>query len=321
MNKLFTAYLEQQGHASSTIERYGQHVKRFICWADNDQLAPETIRSNDLLGYLSYLKKRGVGMPTIQTYLAAITHYYEALMQQEIVQDNPTRYLPLKVKTIRKLHHLLSRQQLENLYTAFDARALRKTRATAKLSAMRNKIATGLMVFQGLDVKVLASLEAEDVDVLGGTIKVKGSRKHNARTLALQAQQIIPIDHYLNQTRKGLQAAFHQEDSRQLLINGYTYYRDAHRRLMQRLRKQEPQLKSVQQIRTSVITHWLKQHNLRETQYLAGHKSVKSTERYQQNDMESLQLDIDRFHPSMGKTVSVVEEEINPWQHTNESKQ
>ena len=135
---------------------------------------------------------------------------------------------------------------------------------------------------------------------MGGTVKIKRSRKHNARTLALQAQQIITIDRYLNQTRKELQTEFDREDSEQLLVTGYTHYYDAHRRLMQRLKKQEPRLKSVQQIRASVITHWLKQYNLREVQYMAGHRKIQSTESYQRNDTEGLQLDIDRFHPMNG---------------------
>ena len=53
----------------------------------------------------------------------------------------------------------------------------------------------------------------------------------------------------------------------------------------------------VKQIRTSVIIHWLKQYNLRKTQYLAGHKYISSTERYVQDDLESLHETINTFHP------------------------
>ncbi|TRX50917.1 integrase [Fulvivirga sp. M361] len=53
----------------------------------------------------------------------------------------------------------------------------------------------------------------------------------------------------------------------------------------------------MKHIRASVITHWLKQYNLREVQYMAGHRKVMSTESYQRNDTEGLQLDVDQFHP------------------------
>lgn len=53
----------------------------------------------------------------------------------------------------------------------------------------------------------------------------------------------------------------------------------------------------VKQIRTSVIIHWLKQNGLRKTQYLAGHKYISSTERYQQDDLQSLRETINNFDP------------------------
>jgi integrase/recombinase XerD len=46
-----------------------------------------------------------------------------------------------------------------------------------------------------------------------------------------------------------------------------------------------------------VITHWLKTHNLREVQYMAGNRWVSSTERYQQNNLEDLQNEINQYHP------------------------
>ncbi|WP_221420394.1 site-specific integrase, partial [Fulvivirga sp. M361] len=145
--------------------------------------------------------------------------------------------------------------------------------------------------------QTLAKLTTEDIGIMSGTIHIKGGRTYNERTLALQAVQIIELDRYMYQTRKELQEAFKQKDSQQLLITGYAEYRDIHKRLVQRLQKQDTQVQSNQQIKASVITHWLKQYNLREVQYMAGHRKIQTTEAYQQNDMEGLQLDIDRLHP------------------------
>ena len=153
------------------------------------------------------------------------------------------------------------------------------------------------MVFQGLNATALGKLTVNDVDVLGGKVTIQRSRTHAARNLALQAVQIIELDRYINQTRKELQQHFNQESSDLLLISGFANYSDTLRNLFRRLRKQEPQLENAQHIRASVITHWLKQYNLREVQYMAGHRTVLSTESYQRNDTEGLQLDVDQFHP------------------------
>jgi len=53
----------------------------------------------------------------------------------------------------------------------------------------------------------------------------------------------------------------------------------------------------LQQIRQSVIAHWLKSHDVRKEQYMAGHKWVSSTERYQQTDLQDLQTKLDKYHP------------------------
>ena len=271
--------------------------------AESSGIDTEYINYTDLLAYLKHLKKRPISQRTIQSYIIGITHYFESLKEAGIIESNPARYLEINVKQTRKLYPILKKEQLENLYLNFDVKGMRNTKPSARASAIRNRIATGLMVYQGLDVGALSRLETVDVNILDGTITIKGSRTSNKRILALQARQIIELDRYISQTRKELQTHFNREESNLLLIHGYTHYTDANKRLIQRLQKQlartpgGTELQAAHQIRASVITHWLKQYNLREVQYMAGHKHVHSTEAYQQNDTESLQQDIDRFHP------------------------
>ena len=44
-------------------------------------------------------------------------------------------------------------------------------------------------------------------------------------------------------------------------------------------------------------TYWLKNNNLRQVQYMAGHKYVSSTERYQLNNLDKLQSKLEKYHP------------------------
>jgi integrase/recombinase XerD len=67
--------------------------------------------------------------------------------------------------------------------------------------------------------------------------------------------------------------------------------------LMQQLRTQEPKILSMHHIRASVIVKWLRQYNLREVQYLAGHRNISATEHYKQNEMEGLSEEVNQFHP------------------------
>ena len=67
--------------------------------------------------------------------------------------------------------------------------------------------------------------------------------------------------------------------------------------LTKEIKEKYPKFIRLRQIRTSVITHWLKQYNLREVQYMAGHRYVSTTEGYLLNQTDDLLKDIDQFHP------------------------
>jgi integrase/recombinase XerD len=297
MVDLLITYLKKKGKAASSIKSYYYMVERFISWTEENNIEHEFASYAELLDYVKYLRKRQVSQSNIKCHLVAINHYYNALIKAEITENNPARHIEIKTKKALKLYPTLTKEQLENLYINFDTTIKKRGNPSAEFSAIRNKVAIGLMVFQGLNTNVLSKLTTADINVLSGSICIKGGRDYNGRTLALHASQIIEIDRYINQTRKQLQQNFNKQESELLLITGYGNYNDAHRLLIKKLKKQEPQLQSTQQIKTAVITHWLKAYNLREVQHMAGHRYVNSTESYKHNDTEGLQMDIDRFHP------------------------
>jgi integrase/recombinase XerD len=68
-------------------------------------------------------------------------------------------------------------------------------------------------------------------------------------------------------------------------------------KLVKSIQEKNKKIKDIKHIRTSVITNWLKIHNLRKVQYMAGHRYVSSTEAYQINNIEELQDDIKKYHP------------------------
>jgi integrase/recombinase XerD len=296
MDEILTSYLKEQGHLESSIASYSYMVEKFKEWMRSEGLDSEYATYNDLIGYVQHLRSRKLSQRTISHYMIGLDHYYKSLIKAKLTDQNPVRQLEIKTNQTKRLYPILTKEQLEGLYTNFKS-STKKTRPTAEQSAIRNKIATGLMVFQGLDVTALSRITTKDVDVLSGTVRIKAARTHNERKLTLHGSQIIGLDRYQSQTRKALQEAFDKQDSDLLLITGYHHYRDAHKRLISSLKRQERALLSARQIRASVITHWLKSYNLREVQYMVGHRQIHSTESYKQNDTEGLKIDIDRFHP------------------------
>jgi len=145
-----------------------------------------------------------------------------------------------------------------------------------------------------------------------GKIYVPSNRRRNSRTLELKSSQILELHKYLNEIRPQIlneismpkpsrkSKQIDMAKSRKQLfisINGSGNIKNSLLHMFRRIRKTNPDILHPKQIRASVITNWLKNYNLREVQYFAGHKHVYSTERYQLNQLDNLQRKIEKFHP------------------------
>jgi site-specific recombinase XerD len=89
------------------------------------------------------------------------------------------------------------------------------------------------------------------------------------------------------------------KESQQLFISTGTSERIANIMgyLLKRLRQLNKKVTSANQLKASVIVHWLKLYNLRQVQYMAGHRYVSSTESFLMNEMDGMIEDIEKYHP------------------------
>jgi site-specific recombinase XerD len=83
-------------------------------------------------------------------------------------------------------------------------------------------------------------------------------------------------------------------------INGSENIKNSLLHLFKAIQKLNPVILYPKQIRASVIVHWLKNHNLWQVQYMAGHKYVSGTERYHLNNLDELQSKLEKLHPLNG---------------------
>lgn len=156
----------------------------------------------------------------------------------------------------------------------------------------------GLVVYQGVKTEEWIRLEVTDVKVREGVIDIPQTRRGNHRTLKLAPEQVFDLYDYLCHVRPALLAGkpgLVKEDSQRLFVA--SRFDVITRAVIKQVIKTNPSVKNVKQLRASVITKWLKQYNLREVQYRAGHRYVSSTEKYKQNDLEGLQEEINQYHP------------------------
>lgn len=287
----FIKYLLQKGYSIKSCERYQKDINRFKKWLEKENVTEEAVSYNDITHYIQS-KKRSVKQITIQTILASLKQYYNYLQELGFVAENPTLNVQIKGIKRRILHNILSKQELEKIY--FDY----KNSPSESLTKKRNEIIVSLLIYQGLNTSEIQRLTIKEIKLREGKIFINGGRRSNERTLKLEAHQILDFMEYQLKTREEILQETKKETDLFFISQGSSYHLgNVMSKLMQQLHKQNKQVKSVKQIRASVITNWLKNYNLREAQYFAGHRYVSSTETYLINDLEDLQEDINKYHP------------------------
>ena len=97
-------------------------------------------------------------------------------------------------------HNTLEYEELEDLYYNYQTEHIETPNCPSV--AMRNKVITGLMVYQGLNSTALKSLRYEHIHIDKGTIYLPSTRNTNSRELELKSWQIIPLLRYLERDRE-----------------------------------------------------------------------------------------------------------------------
>lgn len=290
-------------------------IRLFSEWAALENIHDlAEINYQDAMLFVQYKTKQGTSKKTIVNYLNHIRKYYQYLISENIVATNPVAHIKIQGVQRKIYYNILTVEELQNLYKLYpvsiaagEGKRLPPQEYNV-LSRQRNKVILSLLIHQGLRVEEVAALQLQDLQLRGGNITIHSQRRTAARVMKLESHQIFELMDYINTTRKGFLQ--HQPTSLKspsiggageaaLFLNknnGSNFY-GITQMLLLHLRRINPKIKNLDQIRASVITQWLKQYDLRKVQYLAGHKYVSSTEAYKANSIDELQEDIAKFHP------------------------
>lgn len=281
----FTNYLEEKKLSKRTVQHYTKYIQSFLAWLKEEDLQEEDFSYTDLLAFMQYCNEKGITKRTLNNLLTMIRHWGNYVITEKRREDNPAAGVFIK-GLIRKLpSHLLSIEELEELYRQYSIQL--------SVDASK-KIMLGLMVYQGLTVGELMKLQSHHLKLKDGKIFIKGTKRSNERILELKALQITALQNYLakNKFREGsLFIEPRKKEVSERNINNRIKY------MFDQLKKLNAKVINAKQIRSSVITEWLRKNNLRQVQYMAGHKYVSSTQRYQLNNLDDLQNELRNHHP------------------------
>jgi site-specific recombinase XerD len=290
---IYKEYLQEQGYSETTIIGNERQIEIFEKWCKKNHTSPIEIDYKTSLKFIKYLTRKGNSKKTINHRLRSIKIYFNYLIEQTCRVANPIENTIVKGVKRTINYNLLEADELEDLYYSFETDKYQEE--YHKYTLKRAKVIIGLMMYQGLNTTDLGNLKIEHLQLSKGKIYVPSTIRSNARVLELKPWQIMEFIEYQNEVRPIIQDKL-QNHSEQL-FNSNARFNSIIYHIFKKLKKYNQKVENIKQIRASVITNWLGNYNLRKVQYFAGHRYISSTERYLQDDLESLHEIVNNFHP------------------------
>jgi integrase/recombinase XerD len=299
----FIEWLQKSRYAKDTIRSDSNYTLSFLAWLQDQKIKETAVTYNDLMAFIDHSATEGDSNVLINRKLSAIRKYYEYLGYKGEAEKNPAAGLFIKCKRQTVPSNLLTPEELSAIYDNYQVTDLR---------SQRNKVMIGFLVYQGVTREELEKLEITHIKLNSGRIEVPSGKHSNSRILQLESIQILDLQEYIQITRGEIlkaQGSYgtgrkpdsinHDKAQGQLFISmhGSDNIKNTFLHLVYALRRLNTKVTTAQQIRQSVITAWLKTKNLRTVQYMAGHRYVSSTERYQVNNLEDLYHQLEKLHP------------------------
>ena len=305
----FTKYLQSKGLSEATQKAYVFNTTRYLQWYAKEI---ENTTKKDILAYLEYLKTHKHQANITRNHnLYALQHYFDFLCKEDRIFSNPTALIKIRGVVTQRIPNTFTEEQLDQLYDdyyhkyihLFDGSHIPQNQQERNyLSRQRNYVMLGFLIYQGLVTRDMDFIEIDDLDLQRGKVTIKRNSKQ--RVLPLATPQIGALMYYLQNIRPRLVS--YCSSSHQLFLplppsgKSFTHTHSlmgVYKPLTKQVRTLHGNFKKLQQLRASRIVCWIKTKGLRKAQYLAGHKSISSTEAYQCNDIEQLTNNISQFHP------------------------
>ena len=313
MNKNeFTEYLEGKGLAPRTQKEYLSSAELFFAWAKKEDLQ---VTKPDVLRYLEYLKNKGLQNISRRNQLIALNHYFSFLYQSEQITANPCLLLKIRGANKKTLFKIYTPEELDVLFDNYYQLFVRgydyshqkqeKQIQYLKLNRERNAVILSVLANQGIITREIKGIEMGDLDLTKATIKIRGEKRLNDRTLPLKASQMGLLINYLQNIRPQL-TEYQTKESEKLFLplpakkyetTDYDIGRGVIGSLTTQIKSIDKQFINFQHVRASVIAYWIKTQGLRKAQHFAGHRNISTTERYLANNLDDLTDDINKLHP------------------------
>lgn len=165
---LFLQFLEGEKNASPhTILNYSRDLEEFLGFLKQKSVTLPQVDRLVLRSYLSFLRERNLARPSINRQISTLKTFFRFLTREGLISQNPTTILSL-LKAEKRLPVFMSEEEVSNLIESLYSR---------DALGLRDRAILEVLYSGGARVSELVGINLEDLDLLGGVIKVMGKGK------------------------------------------------------------------------------------------------------------------------------------------------
>jgi tyrosine recombinase XerC len=280
----FMRYLEiEKNYSKHTIINYQLDLNGFNKFLGSVPL--EKIDYLLLRKYLAILKEKNLGTRTVLRHISSLRSFFRFLTREGYIKTNPILILS-SPKSDKHLPQFLTEEEVGRLISSTFSGGKIDERSLRDRAILETFYSTGIRISE------LVGLSTDDIDFIGGIIKVMGKGKKE-RIVPIGEAALTSIKNYFNKRKKQSQAVFLNKNGKRITDRGVRDIVYKYLRLASIKHGVSPHT-----LRHSFATHLLNRGaDLRSIQELLGHANLSTTQIYTHLTTDRLKSVYDKAHP------------------------
>ena len=242
---------------------------------------------DELFDYIEWLRSNGKSVATVSRAIASLKNFYQYLVSQGVVEQNPTGKL-VPDKTTQKLPQILTAKEVETLLEQPQC---------VDVKGYRDRAMLELLYATGIRVSELISLNITDVNLSAAVIRCQTRDK--IRVIPVYPAAVSALSEYINFVRPQMIAS---PDEQSLFVNisGERMSRQGFWKIIKSYQKKAGIEKTItpHTLRHSFAAHLLENGaDLHSIQEMLGHSDISSTQVYSHLVKKQLKDVYSKAHP------------------------
>lgn len=217
MNEYIDYMENEKGLASNTLEAYKRDIMQFKDYIVKNNINDSTaVNKTVIITYLMSLQKEGKATSTISRSLASIRCFYQYLLNNNLIDEDPTLNLR-SPKSERKLPHILTKEEVDLLLSQPSKDNFKGSRDKAMLE---------LLYATGIRVSEIVALDLDKLNLELGYLYLDNSGL-NERVIPIGSIALKYLGNYIEKYRnevlknKGEVALFLNYNGNRLTRQGF----------------------------------------------------------------------------------------------------